>query len=263
MTKSYVPPAAVQREAARGLALRKKTGRGGWGPAEAHRNGMGSGVVRAQNLASGGGLTVETVRRMHSFFARHDGAKERASRKENPEGPAAVAWALRGGDAGRAWVRSVLEKDDALPALREDASGAVLNEGLLSFVRDIATGDIEKEIDEIEGEVRDVHTPEQHRFVITKIVRLLERLIILRHAPGKVAAAVHDSAAWFQKKLGTDPGKELKLRTGEAIAKLARIRDTLLSKKWADAEDNQKLEELKAKAREILQRAERGDVDEE
>ena len=106
---SHVPPKAVQAAARRGLELRKQHGRGGWDSRKAHANGMGSGVVRAQTLASGRSVSGETLRRMRSFFARHDGAREREARQRDETSPANIAWLLWGGDPGREWAEKELK----------------------------------------------------------------------------------------------------------------------------------------------------------
>ena len=49
---------------------------------------------------------------MRSFFARHDTEEERAARREDDTSPAAIAWDLWGGDAGRRWAESQLERRD-------------------------------------------------------------------------------------------------------------------------------------------------------
>ena len=111
MSERFVPPAAVRAAAARGLELRRKHKRGGWDAHQAHAGGMGSGVVRAQTLASGKGVSLETVRRMRSFFARHDGERERAARERDETSAANIAWLLWGGDPGRRWVEGILQRE--------------------------------------------------------------------------------------------------------------------------------------------------------
>lgn len=136
-------------------------------------------------------------------------------------------------------------------------TASYLTEGLGSFIKNIATGDIEGDIESLEKEMRDVHTPEQQRFVLTKIVRLLEQLIIIRHNKAPLKQFVHDRVAWFQRVVGkdSDAGKEMDVRVGENIARLARLRDKLLTKKWEDDKYNDKVDEMKRKAEDILQQA--------
>jgi len=131
-----------------------------------------------------------------------------------------------------------------------------LTEGLGSFLKNLVTGDIEEEIDELEKEAADIHTPEQQRFVLTKIIRTLERLIILRHNPSAVQKFAHDHISYFQKHLGgKEAGKELPVRTGEAITRLARLRDKVLAKRWPDDVETEKIEAYKKRIRDVLDSA--------
>ena len=131
-----------------------------------------------------------------------------------------------------------------------------LTEGLGAFVRNLATGNVEEEIDELSKEVRDVHTPEQQRYVLTKIVRLLDRLVVLRHNPNALQRFVHDRASWFERMLGNkNTDKEMSVRVGEAIAHLAKLRDTLLARKWPDDEDNRRVQDMRKQVKDILDKA--------
>lgn len=110
---SHVPPASVRANAARGLELRREHGRGGLSPQEAHKQGIGSGVTRASNLASGKAVSTETVKRMHAYFSRHQKDKQgQGYHAGEPGYPSAglIAWLLWGGDAGKAWADSIVAK---------------------------------------------------------------------------------------------------------------------------------------------------------
>ena len=93
------PPKAVARVACRGLKKRRKYKRGG----------TAVGVARARDLCNRKNVSMRTVKRMSSYFARH-----RASRAENrrrivdPVSPARIADELWGGTPGYRWVRQVL-----------------------------------------------------------------------------------------------------------------------------------------------------------
>jgi hypothetical protein len=104
---SYAPPQAVRDAARRGLELREKHGRGGLTTQEAGQQGIGSGVARATNLANGDNVSLETIRRMRAFFARHE--KNKAGGEDDA---GYIAWQLWGGDAGRDWVDRVLREVD-------------------------------------------------------------------------------------------------------------------------------------------------------
>ncbi len=80
---------------AKGLRLRERFGRGG----------TEIGVGRARELVERRALQPSTIRRMVSFFARHE-VDKRARNFGNEDNPSAgyVAWLLWGGDEGRAWA---------------------------------------------------------------------------------------------------------------------------------------------------------------
>ncbi len=92
---SLVPPEIVAGNAAKGLALRKQFGRGG----------TEIGVGRAEELVARTEQTPHSIKRMVSFFARHE-VDKRAKNFGNDDNPSAgyVAWLLWGGDEGRAWA---------------------------------------------------------------------------------------------------------------------------------------------------------------
>lgn len=78
----------------RGLDLRKKTGRGG----------NLSAVTRARDIGARKPMSVATVRRMQIYFDSHPN-----DAKAPVESPQGIAWALHGGNAGKAWVESVVK----------------------------------------------------------------------------------------------------------------------------------------------------------
>jgi phage-related protein (TIGR01555 family) len=100
---NLIPPREAQAEAERGLAWRRQFGRGG----------TNVGVARARDVMNAKSLSTDTLTRMVSYFARHEVDKKGKGWSEGEEGyPSAgrIAWALWGGDAGRAWAEAQLEK---------------------------------------------------------------------------------------------------------------------------------------------------------
>ena len=92
------PTAGMATEASKGLEWRK----------EHNRGGTTIGVARANQLVARESLSVSTVRRMHSFFSRHEVDKRAEGFRQGEDGyPSAgrIAWALWGGDAGQSWAR--------------------------------------------------------------------------------------------------------------------------------------------------------------
>ena len=100
MADSFTPPAEVRANAKRGLELRREHGRGG----------TEVGVARARDLSNGKALPLETINRMSSYFARHEVDKQGEGWGKDSAGY--IAWLLWGGDAGRAWVKSILNNED-------------------------------------------------------------------------------------------------------------------------------------------------------
>jgi hypothetical protein len=106
----FVPPQSVADAAARGLALRKKSGRGGLSTKQAAKEGIGSGVARAVSLKNRQRLSPSTIGRMVSFFARHSAYKK--NHTTNPPSASLVSWLLWGGDPGRAWAEKIKAQMD-------------------------------------------------------------------------------------------------------------------------------------------------------
>ena len=92
---TFVPPPAVQDAARRGLALRAAQH-------PSQRGGTAVGLARARDLANGRPVSARTLRRMVSFFARHEVDKQAPGWGVDSKGY--QAWLLWGGDAGRAWA---------------------------------------------------------------------------------------------------------------------------------------------------------------
>ena len=97
----FVPPESVQNNAKRGLEM-VKAGEAGGGLESATKQ-------RAHDIASGKGLSLDHVKRMHSFFERHDKTRPDDGGKGNS--PWKTAWMLWGGDSGRSWAESVVGKE--------------------------------------------------------------------------------------------------------------------------------------------------------
>lgn len=103
MPKSYRPPAEVARAARRALDLRASL--------PPSRRGMTPvGIRRASQLANRQPVSIETLRRMVSFFARHEVDKRGEGWGVDSKGY--QAWLGWGGDPGRAWARRTLRRID-------------------------------------------------------------------------------------------------------------------------------------------------------
>lgn len=106
----FEPPSPVRKAAKKGLELRKKFHRGGLTSKVAGKLGIGSGIVRAANLAKGSKMAPRTVRRMKNYFTRHQ--KDKRPGWSNPKNPSNgyIAWLLWGGDPGYAWAKKIVRQ---------------------------------------------------------------------------------------------------------------------------------------------------------
>ena len=108
MMASYLPTKGMVTDAERGLEWRREHGRGG----------TEVGIARARDITNGKRLSESTVKRMHSFFARHEVDKKAEGFRPGEKGYPSngrIAWALWGGDAGFTWSKGItdlLKKDD-------------------------------------------------------------------------------------------------------------------------------------------------------
>ena len=104
MADGFVPPANVRANAKRGLELRREFGRGG----------TAVGIARARDISNGKALSLSTIKRMNSFFARHEVDKKgkdwnNAAKPSNGK----IAWLLWGGDAGWAWAKRIIRQEES------------------------------------------------------------------------------------------------------------------------------------------------------
>jgi len=96
--QDYIPPEKVAQNARKGLELREQFKRGG----------THIGVARAQELSARGYIDPGNIKRMVSYFARHE-VDKKAQNFGNDDNPSAgyIAWLLWGGDEGKAWAEQL------------------------------------------------------------------------------------------------------------------------------------------------------------
>jgi len=129
------PTDSMVTEAKKGIAWRK----------EFNRGGTRIGATRASQIVAKETLSPSTVRRMFSFFSRHESDKSaqgfRVGEKGYPSN-GRIAWALWGGDAGFSWstkVRNQLEKEKNKfieDGIEEKQVTAAVKEGLKNKVEE-------------------------------------------------------------------------------------------------------------------------------
>jgi len=112
---SYKPTQGMKEEAQKGLDWRREHGRGG----------TQVGISRARDIVNGRNLSESTVKRMYSFFSRHEVDKKADGFSPGEDGfpsNGRIAWALWGGDAGFSWSKKIvnqLKNDDRIDDMSE------------------------------------------------------------------------------------------------------------------------------------------------
>ncbi len=106
---TYSPPAGARAAARKAIKFKEDGKAGGAGTAV--------GWTRARQLANGESLSLSTVKRMYSYFSRHEVDKKGKdwANQSNPSN-GYIMWLAWGGDAGYSWSRGIVNrmKDKAL-----------------------------------------------------------------------------------------------------------------------------------------------------
>ena len=106
MSDNTYKPTASMAAAARKAIKFKEDGKA---------NGAGTNVgwTRAHQLASGESLSLDTVKRMFSFFSRHEVDKKGKDwgNQANPSN-GYIMWLAWGGDAGFSWSRAIVHREE-------------------------------------------------------------------------------------------------------------------------------------------------------
>ena len=100
----YKPTSGMQSAARRAIKLKEQ--------GKAKGAGTAVGWTRAGQLARGETLSLSTVKRMYSFFSRHEVDKKGKDwgNAENPSN-GKIMWLAWGGDAGYSWSRKIVERE--------------------------------------------------------------------------------------------------------------------------------------------------------
>ena len=118
---SNKPTDGMVTAARRALEWRKEYGRGG----------TAVGVARARDIANRASLSDSTVKRMYSFFSRHENNKAKHyNAKEADGGPTAwrIAWDLWGGNAGYSFSKRIAERLEKERSMEEIENSDILSE---------------------------------------------------------------------------------------------------------------------------------------
>ena len=102
--EGYKPTAGMQAAARRAIKLKEQ--------GKAKGAGTMVGWTRAGQLVRGESLSLSTVKRMYSFFSRHE-VDKKGKDWDNAENPSngKIMWLAWGGDAGFSWSRKIVERE--------------------------------------------------------------------------------------------------------------------------------------------------------
>ena len=102
--EGYKPTSGMQSAARRAIKLKEQ--------GKAKGAGTMVGWTRAGQLARGESLSLSTVKRMYSFFSRHE-VDKKGKDWDNAENPSngKIMWLAWGGDAGFSWSRKIVNKE--------------------------------------------------------------------------------------------------------------------------------------------------------
>jgi HK97 family phage prohead protease len=186
MSETYEPNKGMKIEAERAIKWKE----------EGRKGGTRIGLVRARQILRGENLSEETVKRMFSFFSRHEGVKKAEGFDPEDEGypsPGRVAWALWGGDAGFSWSRNIVEQ------LKNNEDKRGMNMELLKRELILARGyDNEENGEYEEKEINDiwkfvVSTPEIDRYGTVIVPSGIDYSAFMNNP---VVLAQHESEKW-------------------------------------------------------------------
>lgn len=107
----YQPTSGMKSAAAKAIKWKE----------EGKANGAGTNVgwTRAHQIVNGTSLSLDTVKRMYSFFSRHEVDKQGKEWDKPSHGK--VMWYAWGGDAGYSWSRKIVERESNL---KKESAGA-------------------------------------------------------------------------------------------------------------------------------------------
>ena len=102
--EGFKPTSGMQSAARRAIKLKEQ--------GKAKGAGTAVGWTRAGQLARGETLSLSTVKRMYSYFSRHE-VDKKGKDWDNTENPSngKIMWLAWGGDAGYSWSRKIVERE--------------------------------------------------------------------------------------------------------------------------------------------------------
>ena len=160
--ETYTPTSGMKAAARRALKWKedgKATGAGtpvGWG--------------RATDIVAGRGMSLSTVKRMYSFFSRHEVDKKGKGFYDGPEFPSngRIMWDAWGGDGGFSWSRAIVNREKKAGEMKKALVANDLVEEIKSILDDVVNPiTIEKAV-----------KPEVSKETLLEVIKELQEIIV-------------------------------------------------------------------------------------
>ena len=171
--EGYRPTSGMQSAARRAIKLKEQ--------GKAKGAGTAVGWTRAGQLVRGESLSLDTVKRMYSFFSRHE-VDKKGKDWDNAENPSngKIMWLAWGGDAGFSWSRKIVEREKNMKKDWHGHEEEIMEEikGILDDVVNPADTVIEISDDkDITKALRPEVTKEQLGMIIEHLMEAIEGMI--------------------------------------------------------------------------------------
>jgi hypothetical protein len=169
--EGYRPTSGMQSAARRAIKLKEQ--------GKAKGAGTVVGWTRAGQLSRGETLSLSTVKRMYSYFSRHE-VDKKGKDWDNAENPSngKIMWLAWGGDAGFSWSRKIVEREKNMKkSLTTDELVEEIKDILDDVVNPVDTVVEIPDDENITKALRAETTKEQLGMVIEHLMEAIEGMI--------------------------------------------------------------------------------------
>lgn len=196
--EGYKPTSGMQSAARRAIKLKED--------GKAKGAGTAVGWTRAGQLSRGETLSLDTVKRMYSFFSRHE-VDKKGKDWDNAENPSngKIMWLAWGGDAGFSWSRKIVQREKNM---KKSVDSNEIVEEIKDMLEDLvhpADTIIEIPDDEnITKALRSEITKEQLGVVIEHLMEAIESIIEVPEEESEEESGEESDAAEMEVKDGNE-----------------------------------------------------------
>ena len=166
--EGYKPTSGMQVAARRAIRWKEQ--------GKATGAGTAVGWTRAGQLSRGESLSLSTVKRMYSFFSRHE-VDKKGQDFNNTSNPSngRIMWDAWGGDAGFSWSRKIVEREKNMKKYNEDINDFV--DEIKEMVEDIIDPITEEIVIDDDEDLKKALRPEVTREQLYVLVEALHEAI--------------------------------------------------------------------------------------